>query len=294
MNLEQMEARQAANVRPVILAAMTLFGAYREQPITPKEWEQILLLLYSQVEPAAIRSAEIAREFYDAERERVFPGLPRHDIDLKYPLVRNLAKDLFDVRKALMREHTTPAEIHRAALAVGQTVESAGRWTIMKAADKPDSAVTFVDDDEFESSYTSRKEQAKKKARKSKPGVVQGWARVATGRETCGWCLMLVSRGPVYRSAESAGAKVDNRDAMQMTGASEFSVAEHMNAWHPGCDCKIVPVFDLDNWSGKDRYEAAENMWKAETKGYSGKAAINAFRRATAAGKYAEYLAELN
>lgn len=72
-----------------------------------------------------------------------------------------------------------------------------------------------------------------------------------------------------------------------------YSVEEHMNAWHPGCDCKIVPVFNLDDWSGKDRYTAAENMWKAETKGYSGRDAVNAFRRAAEAGKYEEYLADL-
>ena len=29
--------------------------------------------------------------------------------------------------------------------------------------------------------------------------ILRGWARVATGKETCAWCLMLVSRGPVYQ-----------------------------------------------------------------------------------------------
>ena len=44
------------------------------------------------------------------------------------------------------------------------------------------------------------------------------FARVPTGRETCTYCMMLASRGFVYRSAESAG-----------------------HADHRGCNCMIVP-----------------------------------------------------
>jgi hypothetical protein len=46
------------------------------------------------------------------------------------------------------------------------------------------------------------------------------YARVASGRETCDWCLMLASRGFVYRSKEAAGAG---------------------NHYHADCDCRIVP-----------------------------------------------------
>lgn len=44
------------------------------------------------------------------------------------------------------------------------------------------------------------------------------YARVPTGRETCGFCLMLASRGFVYRSKESAGQDVK---------------------FHDNCDCRI-------------------------------------------------------
>lgn len=44
------------------------------------------------------------------------------------------------------------------------------------------------------------------------------WARVPTGRETCGWCYMLAARGFDYRSRESADA-----------------------GKHVGCDCVVVP-----------------------------------------------------
>lgn len=48
------------------------------------------------------------------------------------------------------------------------------------------------------------------------------WARVPSGK-TCAWCLMLASRGPVYRSAASAG------------GAVKF---------HDDCDCQPVMSWD--------------------------------------------------
>ena len=48
------------------------------------------------------------------------------------------------------------------------------------------------------------------------------WARVPVGK-TCAWCLMLASRGAVYRSAQTAGS------------ATEF---------HRACDCQPTPSWD--------------------------------------------------
>lgn len=49
------------------------------------------------------------------------------------------------------------------------------------------------------------------------------YARVPTGAETCGFCIMLASRGFVYHSKGSAG---------------------DLNHWHGNCDCRIVPGFE--------------------------------------------------
>ena len=51
------------------------------------------------------------------------------------------------------------------------------------------------------------------------------FARVATGVETCSFCLMLASRGAVYCTRQTAG---------------EF------NHFHLHCDCKVVPGFEDD------------------------------------------------
>ena len=48
------------------------------------------------------------------------------------------------------------------------------------------------------------------------------FARVPYGSETCSFCIMLASRGPVYWSAKAAGEE---------------------NHYHANCDCRIVPVW---------------------------------------------------
>ncbi len=53
------------------------------------------------------------------------------------------------------------------------------------------------------------------------------YARVPSGRETCGFCFMLSSRGFVYRSEETAGGT---------------------HAYHEHCDCVIVPGFKGLPW----------------------------------------------
>jgi len=52
------------------------------------------------------------------------------------------------------------------------------------------------------------------------------WARVPSGATTCGFCLSLASRGPVYRSAETAGE------------------GRH---YHDRCDCVPTQIWDGDD-----------------------------------------------
>lgn len=53
------------------------------------------------------------------------------------------------------------------------------------------------------------------------------FARVTSGRNTCGFCLMLAGRGAVYHTRETAG---------------EF------NRYHRHCSCKIVPSYSGDQY----------------------------------------------
>lgn len=69
------------------------------------------------------------------------------------------------------------------------------------------------------------------------------WARVPSGGETCPFCLMLASRGFVYRSDESAGSH-----------------------YHANCDCRIVPGWDGMKVEGYDPDELYDR-WKLSLAG---------------------------
>lgn len=282
MNLTDLERLQASNVRPVIAQAMTLLGPYTTVQMDTNLWYQVLRALFSIALPASERSAMISRDYYDAERERA--GLPPHLIPLRVLNFERFAQDMRPYRGMFTAGTVTEKQIHMAALRAARSVENSGRWTIMRASEIPDPAFPI------ESEEISLEELGRERRRATGPRMVRGWARVATGRETCGWCWMLVSRGPVYRSASSAGSQLTDRDSLQTVGAQEFDPQQHMNQWHEGCDCKVVPVFNLENWSGRDRHLAAERLWRDATKGYYGKDAINAFRRAVESGRIQDYL----
>lgn len=66
------------------------------------------------------------------------------------------------------------------------------------------------------------------------------WARVPSGSETCGFCLMLASRGFVYSSDKAAGGD---------------------GHYHAHCDCRIVPGFDGMMVEGYDP-ESLYAQWK--------------------------------
>lgn len=53
-----------------------------------------------------------------------------------------------------------------------------------------------------------------------------GYARVPRGTKTCGWCLMLASRGPVYGTSQDAGGSG--------------------NRFHNECHCIVTAVFDKE------------------------------------------------
>ena len=82
-----------------------------------------------------------------------------------------------------------------------------------------------------------------------------GWQRV-TAFKPCFFCAMLASRGPTYKSRETA----------------DFQAHDH-------CACTVEAVFRQGQpWAGRGREFQA--LWNSSTKGASGKSAINAFRRA--------------
>src|SRR5690606_423924 len=85
-----------------------------------------------------------------------------------------------------------------------------------------------------------------------------GYARVGSGRP-CGFCAMLISRGPVY-----------TRDTAMFQA-------------HDRCSCSARPVYRRDDgWS--EQAQQLRDVWRETTAGKSGRDALNAFRRAVETG----------
>jgi hypothetical protein len=95
-----------------------------------------------------------------------------------------------------------------------------------------------------------------------------GWVRVSLTGTPCGWCAMLISRGPVYKS---------ERSATLAGGASGYDDGDR---FHDNCHCVAVPVFSDDQYGGSqfDLNRQYSELWPKVTRGLSGKAAVSAWR----------------
>lgn len=82
------------------------------------------------------------------------------------------------------------------------------------------------------------------------------WARMLTGAENCGFCVMLASRGPVYRAAEYAGRQ-------RASDLYDTKVTSWVNDYHPNCDCLVVPVYTWAKWGGREQLETLEDFYKS-------------------------------
>ncbi|GAA0967430.1 hypothetical protein [Actinocorallia libanotica] len=90
-----------------------------------------------------------------------------------------------------------------------------------------------------------------------------GYVRLSRTGTPCGWCAMLISRGPAYKSEKSATFADGDR-------------------YHDNCHCYAMPVFSREQWRESDLFAMSRRYsdeWPRVTKGLSGKAAVSAWRR---------------
>ncbi|AOZ62833.1 capsid maturation protease [Rhodococcus phage Partridge] len=279
MTPEAYAAGIAAIVAGVVSRATSLFNVFRAPKLGDQEWLAVLNAIFPAVYEARWEAGGIAREFYDTQRELAVPGAPRTPVNLDSYGFQQFVRDMEPARSRFLREGATDYDFGQVLYRIARTVENGGRRTIIGAVEQPDPYLdSLLETKEVQIVDERPTETPRNSGSSNVRSFVRGWARVPTGRETCGFCLMLVSRGPVYRSAEAAGLRLGNSDAIKAL-QGDLDVSEYMDQWHPGCDCKTVPVFKLSDWPGRDDYLRAEQMWKDSTYGHSGKDALNAFRR---------------
>lgn len=290
MTYDEYLAAVAAVTAALAATVLAISAPYQVIALTRSDWLSFLAATYPYVESARREIADLSRTYYDSERANHVPpvrlplfdrepiigpnGRPIRIIDdvlstaLFYEQMNiNLApyspdwyEEAMDaVVEDLIKAGTTENGVARVISLPVKEAENGGRRT----------AIWAVDDD---------------------PNVV-GWARVQGGEDSCGFCAMLISRGPVYKKSKTAGLNAASDTLAvelwrQAAASDDDSVLDElMNRWHPNCDCKVVPVFDRFNWPGRDQYLEMSKAWEDHAKGKTTEDRFNAFRRYIEGGK---------
>jgi hypothetical protein len=201
-------------------------------------WPTLRALMVPAVQQARLESAQLADSAYmEARRAADIPD----DAFLPSP-----AEDLDIERLLTALDVAGPVEFKK-AIAAGKTPQQAMDSAAVRLSGSA-SYLALEGGRQVLQDSTERDERA------------TGWSRV-TDEDPCAWCAMLASRGPVYKSAQSAG---DPRQGG--------------NRYHDLCACQAWPAFTLS----EDFVGLAAKLyedWVRETKGTGGRNAVNAFRR---------------
>lgn len=241
MNPDEYAAQQAAISYSILNYIRGLGRFFTIPKLSMTDWLNLLNAVFPQITAGRTASATLARAFYDSERAEAFPAALRLDRPLEGSTFETFVRDMEPTRARMQQPETPQDALTQFAVRSVREVENAGRQQIIHA----------VDNDPV-------------MAPQSETRTLRGWARVATGSYTCAWCLMLVSRGPVYFGADTAGLDLNEEDATRLIAAGE-DVSDYMQEWHTGCDCKAVPVFNYETWWGRPAAERALVLWNDAT-----------------------------
>ncbi|AAR89652.1 head maturation protease [Mycobacterium phage U2] len=242
MNPEEYAAAQLLISAAVVRHVRNVAGFFAQPALTMFDWLRLLDLLFPEIQRRRTEASVLARRFYDSQRAQHHPDLPRNDRPLEGTTFEKFVENMDPARERMQQSDTRGDALTHLTLRAVREVENAGRQQIIHA----------VEND-------------------PEPRVLRGWARVATGRETCAWCLMLISRGPTYVRAETAGLDLDTEHALELFENKDLEtyfadISGEIKQWHPGCDCKVIPVFRNEDWFGKEAADRALDLWGEATK----------------------------
>ncbi|AEK09308.1 capsid maturation protease [Mycobacterium phage Lesedi] len=242
MNPEEYAAAQLLISAAVVRHVRNVAGFFAQPALTMFDWLRLLDLLFPEIQRRRTEASVLARRFYDSQRAQHHPDLPRNDRPLEGTTFEKFVENMDPARERMQQAETRGDALTHLTLRAVREVENAGRQQIIHA----------VEND-------------------PEPRVLRGWARVATGRETCAWCLMLISRGPTYVRAETAGLDLDTEHALELFENNDqetyfADISGEIKQWHTGCDCKVIPVFRNEDWFGKEAADHALDLWGDATK----------------------------
>lgn len=143
---------------------------------------------------------------------------------------------------------------------------------------RPKVIVEYTSDDRKagDGNRDSREKTSKAELDSTKPGgKVLGWARVLTGAESCAFCAMLASRGPVYsedtvvttgKPREVRPRQVHYRNSGATGGHTYVSGSRREGEkYHDHCDCIAVLVVKGVPWNGEQQYHDLKDLWDDAT-----------------------------
>lgn len=268
MNPDEYAAAQAAISSQVAQHVLSFARFFQPGRQSTASWVQLLRLLFPFVSQARTDSAKLARTFYDSQRAEHYPDLPRNDRDLEDYQFDWFVQNMEPARKLMSAENSPDHAVTTLTLQATREVDNAGRRQMLHAVvfDPGLTELQKAEDEKTPEPVDLDEPSSTKKETATKPAtrIIRGWARVATGAHPCAWCLMLVSRGPTYLGADTAGLDLDDFTAQKMLAAGE-DVSDFMNQWHPGCKCRVVPVYKSETWPGQAGADKALELWKAAT-----------------------------
>lgn len=246
MNPNEYAAQQAVISAQTLNYTMQFAQYFTDTRLSLAAWLNLLGLVWPQISVLRQQAAQLGKSFYDSQRAADVPHLTPNIRPLEGSDFQTFVKNMEPARVKMQQERSPDSAVARFALRAVREVENAGRQQIIHAVANDNGLA---------------------EAQKAEPesGIVRGWARVATGSYTCAWCLMLVSRGPVYLGADTAGLDLDDDHAQSLIAAGE-DVSEFMQEWHDGCDCKVVPVFKNKGWIGEAEAAKALAAWNNATR----------------------------
>lgn len=246
-------------------------------------------------DPAAVKAAEPGmrslvvkhrREAAKAANAFLDASAAEHGVEAYHPPVEPYHASAL---RKLLRENVG-ASAEQLAAAARRHVVMAGHRQMMRAVLDPEfgNYATREEQEELERSTSpltagdESDDDAPAGGGKVRP---VGWARVLQGKYSCGFCIMLASRGPVYSSADAAkyvaapvGEKSREGGFLSRKARTELR-KKNPRAFHEHCDCIVVPVFDPENWSGRaeqqrlarfyrDTVEKEDRKYEADPEGY--------------------------
>jgi hypothetical protein len=111
-----------------------------------------------------------------------------------------------------------------------------------------------------------------------------GFVRVSRTGTPCGFCAMLISRGPVYKGTkdERQGSLYRSNEGTGPKADGTIVTYGDMDLYHDNCQCYAIPVYSPAQFARGDIFALNRKyaeLWPIVTEGLGGDAALKAWRR---------------